>query len=791
MNPGQGWMVAFDELGFRVEPLHGRWTWGLSLTSWGFDGRELERAQASHVQREDKRVVYAWGAGLEEWFVDEAFGLEHGFTLRERPCATGGSGSDGPLHLTLAVRGGLRAHVEDGGRDVCFVDDSGNALVHYDGLTVFDADGVLLPARFEATRDGLRLSVDESEARYPLTIDPIAYQAYLKASNTDAADQFGSSVAADGDTLVVGAPGEDSDAGGVNGSEGSNAADGSGAVYVFVRSGGTWVQEAYLKASNTGAGDQFGATVGLSGDTLVVGAPGEDSSATGVDGDQIDDAAADAGAAYVFVRSGTAWTQEAYLKASNTGADDRFGGSVAVSGDTILVAARWEDSAATGVDGNGADDSAANSGAAYVFERGGGVWAQQAYLKASNTAAGDEFGFQVALSADTAVVGAPEEDSSATGVDGNGSDDGATASGAAYVFARSGIAWSQAAYLKALNTGASDWFGRSVAVWDGTVVVGAMREGSSATGVNGNPFDDSAPLAGAAYVYVDGGSGWLPQAYLKASNTDSTDLFGWAVAVRGERALVGAVFEGSDSIGVGGDQSRTDPAFTAGAAYVFARNGVFWSQEAYVKASNTGHQDLFGASLALAEGVLAVGASAEDSSAVGVGGDQTDELAPDAGAVYVYDLQATFNPYCTQTLPTSVDSCFALLTVSDPTLATGSWNTTNIPRSSTIPDGTTLGVYIFTNGVGFGQSTVSMPVTFGTLCLQNFKRSSAYCTPVSLSTTSGLCNTGVLTLDTNCNGGALGLSVGEDVNVQLWFRDPTTQNFGQSRASNAIYYTLQ
>jgi hypothetical protein len=138
-------------------------------------------------------------------------------------------------------------------------------------------------------------------------------------------------------------------------------------VYVFVRSETTWAQQAYLKASTTGANDLFGYSVAVSGDTVVVGAYQEDSNATGVNGNQADNSATDAGAAYVFVRSGATWAQQAYLKASNTGATDFFGYNVAVSGNTVVVGAHQEASNATGVNGEQADNSAANAGAAYVF----------------------------------------------------------------------------------------------------------------------------------------------------------------------------------------------------------------------------------------------------------------------------------------------------------------------------------------------------------------------------------------------------------------------------------------
>jgi hypothetical protein len=167
---------------------------------------------------------------------------------------------------------------------------------------------------------------------------------------------------------VVGAYGEDSHATGVDGDGGDNSYTDSGAAYVFVRSGTTWSQQAYLKASNTWAYDGFGEAVSVSGNKLVVGASAEDSNATGVDGNQLNDLDPDSGTAYVFVRNGSTWSQAAYLKASNTGTGDQFGVAVGISGDTLVVGAQGEDSNATGVDGNQTDDSAGESGAAYVFD---------------------------------------------------------------------------------------------------------------------------------------------------------------------------------------------------------------------------------------------------------------------------------------------------------------------------------------------------------------------------------------------------------------------------------------
>jgi hypothetical protein len=240
--------------------------------------------------------------------------------------------------------------------------------------------------------------------------------------------------------LAVGAYAEASAATGVGGNQTSNSALGSGAVYVFRRAAGVWAQEAYVKASNTGLGDVFGSSVALSADgtTLAVGAREEDSAATGVGGNQASNAASRSGAVYVFRHAASEWSQEAYVKASNTGASDRFGTSVALSADGTLLAvgADWEASASTGIGGDQTSNAVPESGAVYVFRRTAGVWAQEAYVKASNTGSFDHFGQSVALSADGSAlaVGAPEEDSAATGIGGDQTSNAASDSGAVYLF---------------------------------------------------------------------------------------------------------------------------------------------------------------------------------------------------------------------------------------------------------------------------------------------------------------------------------------------------------------------
>ncbi len=465
--------------------------------------------------------------------------------------------------------------------------------------------------------------------------EPEGQQAYLKASNTDMGDQYGYSIAIDGDTAVVGAWHEDSDASGVNGDDSNNGRDMSGAAYVYVRDGATWAQQAYLKASNPGVADVFGYAVAIHGDTIVVGAYLESSSSSGVNGNQSDDSEYGSGAAYVFVRSGTTWTQEAYLKASNPEEEDFFGCAVAVNNDTVAVGAICEDSSATGIDGSGADNSAISSGAAYVFFRSGTTWTQQAYLKASNTEEFDEFGKSVAVDGDTVVVGAHQEGSSSTGVNGDELNNAAQISGAAYVFVRSGAIWTQQAYLKASNTGGLDRFGHSVSIDGDTVVVGAYGEDSNSTGVNGDEADNGAGSSGAAYVFVRSGAVWSQEAYLKASNTDAGDRLGFSIAVSGDNVVAGAHYESSNATGVNGNEDDNS-ASMSGAAYVFVRNGTTWTQEAYLKPSNTDVNDYFGWTVDICGGTVVVGDWHEDSAATGVDGNDADDSASMSGAAYVF-----------------------------------------------------------------------------------------------------------------------------------------------------------
>jgi len=432
-------------------------------------------------------------------------------------------------------------------------------------------------------------------------------QAYLKASNPDFMDAFGYSVDIDGDTIVVGAYAEDGDGTGQENDDESFA----GAAYVFVRSGGTWTQQAYLKASNAEANDRFGYSVAIDGDTIVVGAYAED----GDGSSESNNDAYDAGAVYVFVRSGTSWTQQAYLKSCNIDAEDNFGWSVAVDGDFIVVGAYGEDCDGTSKMNN----DASMSGAAYVYVRSGDFWVYKSFLKASTIEAFDYFGYSVAIDGETIVVGAYGEDSDGTGE----SNNGAKGAGAAYVFDFDGVFWNQVAFLKADNTEDHDFFGDSVAIDGDTIVVGATGEDGDGT----SPANNDASDAGAAYVFVRDGTTCTQQGYLKADNAGQDDCFGVSVDIVGDKIVAGAGFEASDGSGPGNDDAES-----AGAAYVFTCSGGVWTQQAYLKASNAETNDRFGYSVAIDGDTIVAGAFGEASDGTG---EENNNLSF-AGAAYVF-----------------------------------------------------------------------------------------------------------------------------------------------------------
>lgn len=420
---------------------------------------------------------------------------------------------------------------------------------------------------------------------------------FTAAHNPSDGDNFGLAIALSNDenTLAVGAPAEDSNLVGVHDplEPGNELAAESGAVYVFARQQGSWVPQAFIKTANTGKNDRFGSSVSLSDDgtRLAVGAPRERSGLPG---------AIDAGAAYVFERTGSQWAQEARVTAvaPAPAEADTFGFSVAISGTGTTLA----------VGAPGQDSLGASGGAVYVFTVNAGLWQQQDFLKAFNAEADDAFGSTVSLSRDgnRLAVGAPGEDSIA-----EPDDEAGINIGAVYVFRRLETIWShEPAYLKSGNDDTNTNMGRSLALSrDGATLV-AGAPGSNLGGAD----------SGEAYIFVLTGNQWSLQAGLSAFNADAGDKFGTAVAISadGNVVAIGAPHESSPALGIGG-LAESNVAVDAGAAYVFKRSGTTWSAVAtYVKSSSTDASDQFGSALALGDhgDTLAIGAPLENGGAV-------------------------------------------------------------------------------------------------------------------------------------------------------------------------------
>jgi nucleoside-specific outer membrane channel protein Tsx len=354
---------------------------------------------------------------------------------------------------------------------------------------------------------------------------PIGRQlAELKGSDTIADNGFGVSVAISGTTAVVGAPGY---------------AKSAGRAYVFTKTGALWNQVAELKGSDTVAGDYLGYSVAISGTTIAVGAPGHSK---------------DAGQAYVFTKTGAVWNQAAELKGSDTVAADYFGYSVVISGTTAVV---------------GSPGYAKTAGRVYVFTKTGTAWKQAAELKGSDTVADSGFGYSVAVSGTTAVVGAPVYTKNA---------------GRAYVFINTAGGWKQVAELKGSDTVGDDGFGTSVAISGTTALVGA---------------DGHAKEAGRAYVFTNTAGGWEQAAELKGSDTVAGDGFGISVVMSGSTAIAGA----------------PDHAKVSGRAYVFANTAGGWKQATELKGSDTVAADGFGVSVAISGTDAVVGAPGYAKSA--------------------------------------------------------------------------------------------------------------------------------------------------------------------------------
>ncbi|HBI15484.1 MAG TPA: hypothetical protein DDY20_08230 [Desulfobulbaceae bacterium] len=544
-NPAHWMDIAFTPGGLQVTS--GGRSWGIVMTGIGIPGSVKPVEKAMPIN-DDGIMVYPRG-DVAEWYINSPWGVEQGFAIGSAP---GGRNGDG-LVVELSLSGELRPGLD--GDTLVLADAQGRSIVRYTGLQAFDAAGSSLPAHLLLAGSTLRIIVDDTHARYPVTIDPWIQQAKLTADDGAADDQFGTSVAISGDTIVVGAWRDD-----------DNGTD-SGSAYVYTKPASGWAgmtQTAKLTAGDGAADDRFGTYVAISGDTIVVGAYGDD------------DNGALSGSAYVFTRPAGGWadtTQTAKLTAGNGGAGDYFGSSVAVSGDTIVVGAPLD------------DDNGSASGSAYVFTKPAGGWAgmtQTAKLTAGDGAADDFFGCSVTISGDTIVVGARMDDDNGSG------------SGSAYVFARPAGGWTnmhQTAKLTADDGEEYDDFGRSIAINDDTIVVGTQKMSGG----------------GSAYVFVKPANGWADTtqtAKLTADDWPGGDTFAYSVAVSGGMIVVGAY----------GDN---DNGSSSGSAYVYAKPASGWAdmtQTTKLTAGDGAADDYFGRSVAVSGDTIVVGAYGDDDN---------------------------------------------------------------------------------------------------------------------------------------------------------------------------------
>jgi len=424
----------------------------------------------------------------------------------------------------------------------------------------------------------------------------------------------GWSVAMDGDTAVLGAQGDD------------EPATNSGSAYVYVRDiFGNWAQQAELTASDGASGDEFGYSVAISGDTIVVGAQDADSPAS------------NSGAAYIFVRTGSIWTQQAKLIASDGAFDDAFGTTVSISVDTVIAGAPFH--------------TESNTGASYIFVRSGMSWSQQAKLTASDATTGDKFGTAVSISGERVIVGSPEDDETFSN------------SGSAYEFTRSGSTWTEQNKLNASDAGLADSFGYSVALEGDRVIVGSPSDDTPA-GAN----------AGSAYVFLWTGSSWFEEGKLEASDAAGGQDFGISVDIHPSPGVCWRAIVGSINAPNGVD--------APGAAYVYAFDGS-WFETSKLLASDAADGDLAGYSVALEDNLALVGAPL----------DTTTEIV--SGSGYAWDLVSVPTITCPTDMTFECNSEFGATIFYELPTATDDCNPNPVvdcvpPPGSTFPPGITV-----------------------------------------------------------------------------------------------------
>jgi hypothetical protein len=312
-------------------------------------------------------------------------------------------------------------------------------------------------------------------------------QAKLTASDADSGDHFGLSLSIDGDYAIIGAYRNDD-----NGEL-------SGAAYIFARNGDEWTQQAKLTASDACAGDYFGLSVSISGDYAIAGAYGND------------DRGENSGSAYIFIRDGDDWVEQAKITTHDANFEDYFGCAVSINGDYAVVGAE------------GDSDFGISSGSAYIFAREGGEWREQAKINADDEREVDILGSAVSINGNYAVVGASLD------------DDHGENSGSAYIFVKDGEDWTQQAKLNASDAGAEDYFGFSVSISGDRTIVGAY----------GNGYDRG-EISGSAYIFLREGDEWSETGKILSSDIASGDGFGYSVSIHDEYAIAGSPGDSDD-----------------------------------------------------------------------------------------------------------------------------------------------------------------------------------------------------------------------------------------------------
>jgi hypothetical protein len=519
---GDGLRARFARTGAEVRPAGGGgWSFRATPAWFGCDGAPAPLGEVAPVTR-DGRVVYPRG-DLDEWYERGPRGLEQGFTLAAPPPCR----QRGARGVVLGLGGGLRPVVAGDGRAATLHDRSGRAVMRYADLRVLDARGRDLPAAIEARGDSLAIRFDDDRAVYPVVVDPMMWgdaQQLVPPADPDAMlqlDSFGQSVAVSGDTVLVGSP--------LFAPPGGTS---TGAAYVFVRSSGTaWALQQQLAGSGVPL-SSFGQSVALSGDTALVGEPGESTSSNNV---------------LFFTRSGTTWSLAQSLDDPLFTDGDLFGRSVALDGTTAIIGAPGA--------------SVQFTGAAYVFVLSGSTWTLQQSLGGLLGDAGEVFyalGSSVAISGDTAVVGAPSADGT----------------GQVVVFVRSGTTWTEQQVLNAPSPMPDQAFGSSVALSGDTLLVGALnptpppvavftRSGTTWTLVQqlepvpplslafsvslamsgGNAFVGAGDpkTSNGVYVFAPSAAGFVQQQFLRSNDpTTMNDSFGTSVAADGTTLVAGA-----------------------------------------------------------------------------------------------------------------------------------------------------------------------------------------------------------------------------------------------------------